>query len=351
MEFENKENRTEIGSLGEFGLIKHLTENIKIKNKTTIKGIGDDAAVIDFNKKKTLVSTDILVEGIHFDLSYTPLKHLGYKTAVVNFSDIAAMNAKPSQLLISIALSNRFSLEAVEELYSGILMACKKYNVDLVGGDTSSSERGLFICPTVIGEADEEQIIYRNTAKPNDLICVSGDLGAAYMGLQILEREKAVFRVNPEMQPDLAGYDYILERQLKPEARTDIVDLLKDLKVKPTSMIDVSDGLASELLHICAGSNVGCSIYEEKIPLDEKTFNTAIEFKMDPTVCALSGGEDYELLFTVDISDFEKIKGIREFTIIGHITEKEAGVNLISRSGSQNPITAQGWDSILKNKK
>ncbi|MDD5570050.1 MAG: thiamine-phosphate kinase [Bacteroidales bacterium] len=348
MEFENKENRTEIGSLGEFGLIKHLTEKIIIKNKTTIKGIGDDSAVIDFSKNKTLISTDVLVEGIHFDLSYTPLKHLGYKAAVVNFSDIAAMNAKPSQLLVSIALSNRFSLEAVEEIYAGIYMACEKYNVDLVGGDTSSSERGLFICPTVIGEADEKEITYRNTAKPNDLICVSGDLGGAYMGLQVLEREKSVFKVNPKSQPDLTGYDYILERQLKPEARTDIVDLLKDLKVKPTSMIDVSDGLASELLHICTGSNVGCSIYDEKIPIDEKTFNTALEFKMDPTVCALSGGEDYELLFTVDISDFEKIKGIRELTIIGHVTEKESGINIISRNGTQNPITAQGWDSILK---
>ena len=347
---ENKNNRTEISSLGEFGLIDHLTKNIKIKNESTIKGVGDDAAVIDYNNKKTLISTDLLVEGVHFDVTYMPLKHLGFKAAAVNFSDIVAMNAKPKQIVVGIALSNRFSLEAVEEIYDGILLACEKYNVDLVGGDTTSSNLGLLISITVIGDAEESDITYRSTAKDTNLICVSGDLGAAYMGLQILEREKAVYLANPNMQPDLVGHDYILERQLKPEPRADIVDLLKEVGVTPTSMIDISDGLASEIIHICKDSKVGCNIYEDKIPIDEKTYNTAVEFKMDPTVCALNGGEDYELLFTVDIADFEKVKGIREITIIGHITDENSGVNLVDKAGVQHALTAQGWDALLNKK-
>jgi thiamine-monophosphate kinase len=305
--FDNKE-RTNIEELGEFGLIKHLTQNIKIKqDQATVKGVGDDAAVLDFKGKKVLVSTDMLLEGIHFDLAYTPLKHLGYKAIQVNLSDIYAMNGIATQVTVSLGLSSKFPLEAIEELYEGMYIACEKYNVDIIGGDTTSSKQGLVISITSIGYAEEGDIVYRNTAEEGDLICVSGDLGGAYTGLQLLEREKLIYLENPNIQPDLEGKDYIVERQLKPEARRDIVELLKEIGVKPTAMIDVSDGLASEVLHICKQSNKGCNIYEEKIPLDPMTFETAREFNLDPTVCALSGGEDYELLFTVKQADYDKI--------------------------------------------
>ncbi|MFO0321472.1 MAG: thiamine-phosphate kinase [Bacteroidota bacterium] len=343
---ENKE-RTELTTIGEFGLIHHLTEHVEIYHSSSIKGIGDDAAVIKYeHEKHTVVSTDMLVEGVHFDLSYVPLKHLGYKAVAVNLSDICAMNATPKQITVSIAASNRFSVEALEELYSGILFACQKYHIDLIGGDTTTSPSGLIISITAIGEANKNDIVYRDGAKEKDLLCVSGDLGGAYMGLQILEREKFVFKDNPTIQPDLVGNDYILERQLKPEPRVDIVDLLKTLKVTPTSMIDVSDGLASEILHICKQSNVGCELYEEKIPIDPQTFDRAREFDLDPTVCALSGGEDYELLFTIPISDYDKIKNVPDFTVIGHITATSSGTNLIAKAGTSHPITAQGWNSF-----
>lgn len=340
--------RTELSSLGEFGLIKHLTQFIQIKNESTIKGIGDDAAVIDYKDKKTVVSTDMLVEGVHFDLAYVPLKHLGYKCVTVNLSDIYAMNATPKQITVSLAMSNRFSVEALEELYSGIIMACNKYKVDIVGGDTTTAKSGLVISITAIGEANADELVYRDGAKDGDLLCVTGDLGGAYIGLQLLEREKKIFMESPGVQPDLDGNDYILERQLKPEARKDIPPLLKLLEVKPTSMIDISDGLASEILHLCTQSEVGCNLYEEKIPIDPSTYNTAREFNLDPTVCALSGGEDYELLFTIDQSDFPKIKANPNITVIGHMTSRKDGTNLIARGGTSHPLTAQGWDSLLK---
>jgi len=343
--FENQE-RTNIEQLGEFGLIDHLTKQIKIKNTSTIKGIGDDAAVIDFEGKKALISTDMLLEGIHFDLAYTPLKHLGYKAVQVNLSDIYAMNGMAAQVTVSIGISSKFPLEAVEELYEGIYLACEKYNVDLVGGDTTSSRQGLVISVTSIGYADEKDITYRNTAQEGDLICVSGDLGGAYVGLQLLEREKLVYIENPNIQPDLEGKDYIIERQLKPESRKDIVELLKDIGVKPTAMIDISDGLASEILHICKQSDKGCNIYEDKIPLDPMTYETAREFNLDPTVCALSGGEDYELLFTIKQADYEKIKLQMDISIIGHITERSAGCNLVTKSGVVHAIKAQGWNAF-----
>jgi thiamine-monophosphate kinase len=347
MEFDNSAD-VDLSQLGEFGLIKHLTEQIELSQDSSIKGVGDDAAVIDNNDQLTVVSTDMLTEGVHFDLSYVPLKHLGYKSVVVNLSDIYAMNAEPKQILVSIAISNRFKLTAVEELYHGMLMACKKYKVDLVGGDTTSSLSGLVISITAIGAAKKEHLAYRNGAKQGNLLCVSGDLGGAYMGLQVLEREKAVFKENPKLQPDLEGKDYILERQLKPEARRDIVDLLKELKITPTSMIDVSDGLSSEILHLCTQSNLGVELYEEKIPIDPLTFDTAREFNLDPTVCALSGGEDYELLFTIDAGEYEKIKNSMDISIIGHMTNPEKGRLMVSKSGSVHEITAQGWNALLK---
>lgn len=347
--FENKNKRTELSSLGEFGLINQIAEHIQLKNASSVKGIGDDAAVIN-NAKHTLVSTDMLIEGIHFDLTYCPLKHLGYKAVVVNLSDIYAMNGMPRQITVSLALSNRFSLEAVEELYEGMRLACEKYEVDIVGGDTSSSNLGFIISITAIGEAPLEDIVYRNTAREKDLICVSGDLGAAYLGLQLLEREKRIFLENSKIQPDLASNDYILERQLKPEARKDIIKKLKELNIKPTSMIDISDGLSSEILHICQSSNVGCNIYEDKIPIDQTAYQTARDFNLDPTVCALSGGEDYELLFTVKLSDYDKIKQYLDISVIGHITEKAEGVNLIDKSGNIIPIIAQGWNALLEKK-
>lgn len=350
---DNSTPRTELERLGEFGLINFLTKNIILKQNSTLKGVGDDAAVLSFEaNKKCVVTTDMLVEGVHFDLSYVPLKHLGYKAVMVNISDLAAMNAMPRQITVSIALSNRFSLEAVDELYQGIYLACEKCNVDVVGGDTTSSTSGLIISVTAIGEAIENELVYRDGARENDLIVVSGDLGAAYVGLQLLEREKDVYlSSNKQVQPDLEGHDYILERQLKPEARTDINELLKKLEVLPTSMIDVSDGLSSEMLHICTASGKGCNLYEEKIPIDPTTYNTAREFNLDPTVCALNGGEDYELLFTIDLKDFDKIKGNPNFTVIGHITEQAQGCNLITKSGALYPLTAQGWNALQESEK
>lgn len=343
--FDNKET-TGLENLGEFGLIGHLTKNIKLKHPGSIKGVGDDAAVLDFTGKKVLLSTDMLLEGIHFDLSYTPFKHLGYKAIQVNLSDICAMNGTPTQVTVSIGVSSKFPLEAIEELYEGIYIACEKYNVDLVGGDTTSSRQGLVISVSVLGYADEQDIAYRSTAQEGDLLCVSGDLGGAYVGLQLLEREKMIYLENPKIQPDLEGKDYIIERQLKPESRKDIVELLRAIGVKPTSMIDVSDGLASEILHICNQSNKGCNLYEEKIPIDPMTYDTAREFNLDPTICALSGGEDYELLFTVKQSDYDKLKNQPDISIIGHITEASAGRNLVSRTGNVHELKAQGWNAF-----
>jgi len=337
---------TPISELGEFGLIAHLTDSVKIKNSSTLKGIGDDAAVLDYNGKNILVTTDLLVEGIHFNLIYTPLKHLGYKSVVVNLSDICAMNGIPRQITVSIAISSKFSVEALEELYKGITLACEHYGVDLVGGDTSSSLTGLVISVTAVGEVQQNDIVYRNGAKENDLICVSGDLGGAYMGLQLLEREKKIFSETSQIQPDLARYDYILERQLKPEARTDIIQKLKKTGIKPTSMIDISDGLSSELLHICKNSKTGCRIYSQKIPIDIATCNMANEFNISPETAALNGGEDYELLFTVSLNDYEKIKTIKEISIIGNITKSSEGLNLITADGNFIQITAQGWNAI-----
>ncbi|WP_345952124.1 MULTISPECIES: thiamine-phosphate kinase [unclassified Mucilaginibacter] len=345
--FDNVD-RTHINELGEFGLINHLTKNIKLTHKSTLKGVGDDAAVLDYAGKKVLVSTDMLLEGIHFDLAYTPLKHLGYKSVQVNLSDICAMNGTPTQVTVSIGMSSKYTLEAVEELYEGIYLACDKYKVDIIGGDTTSSKQGLVISITVLGYANEEDIVYRNGAEEGDLLCVSGDLGGAYTGLQLLEREKLVYLENPQIQPDLEGKDYIIERQLKPEARQDIIQLLGDLKVKPTAMIDVSDGLASEILHICTQSNKGCQLYEEKIPIDPMTYETAREFNLDPTICALSGGEDYELLFTIKQADYDKIKHDVDISIIGYITEASAGCNLISKSGQVHELKAQGWNAFKK---
>jgi thiamine-monophosphate kinase len=336
--------QTKISELGEFGLIDRLTRDIQIKNESTLKGVGDDAAVLDYKNKLVVVSTDLLTEGIHFNLMYVPLKHLGYKSVVVNLSDIFAMNAKPLQITVNIALSGKFSVEAVEELYSGIHLACEKYGVDLVGGDTTSSLTGLTISVTVLGEAEKDELVYRSGAKPTDLLCVSGDLGGAYMGLQLLERENEVFKVNQNMQPQLEGYDYILERQLKPEARGDIVDAFKKLGVKPTSMIDISDGLSSEIMHLCKNSGVGCNVYEDKIPMDYQTKKMAEELNINPLVAALNGGEDYELLFTIPLSDYEKVKNDPDFTIIGHITEAAEGTNLIASGGTVIPLTAQGWN-------
>ena len=334
---------TKLSTLGEFGLIRHLTQDIKLKNASTVKGVGDDAAVLDYKDKKVLVSTDMLIEGVHFDLSYAPLKHLGYKAVATNVSDICAMNGTAKQITVSIAISNRFSLEAMEELYEGIYLACEQYGVDLVGGDTTSSKTGMCISITVIGEADEDEITYRNTAKENNLICVSGDLGAAYMGLQLLEREKVVFQENQNSQPDFSGYEYILERQLKPEARVDIVRLLKEKGIRPTAMMDVSDGLSSEVLHICHDSGLGCKIYEEKIPIDYQTYKMAEELNMNATVCALSGGEDYELLFTAPLEDFEKLSAMEGISVIGHTCSKSEGYNLITKDGNSFELKAQGW--------
>ncbi|CEN34263.1 thiamine-phosphate kinase [Capnocytophaga cynodegmi] len=343
---DKNQQRTNLSDLGEFGLISHLTKNFEIKNSSTLKGVGDDAAVIDFKTKKAVISTDLLIKGIHFDLSYVPLKHLGYKSVVVNLSDIFAMNAKATQITVSIAVSNRFPLEALEELYEGIRLACEIYKVDLVGGDTTSSTRGLIISVTAIGEAESKEIVYRDGAKENDLIVVTGDLGGAYLGLQVLEREKAVFQVNPNSQPDLDMYSYIIERQLKPEARKDIPPLLRELGVLPTSMMDISDGLSSEILHICEQSGVGCRLFEDKIPLDPQVISTCEEFNLDSTTIALSGGEDYELLFTISQKDYDKIKGNPNLSVIGYITNKEQGRYLVTRSGEAVEIIAKGWNAL-----
>ncbi|WP_346862149.1 thiamine-phosphate kinase [uncultured Draconibacterium sp.] len=337
-------NQTSVSELGEFGLIDRLTKDVEIKNESTVEGIGDDAAVLDYKDKQVVVSTDLLTEGIHFNLMYVPLKHLGYKAVVVNISDIYAMNAIPKQITVSIAVSGKFSVEALDELYAGIHLACEKYNVDLVGGDTTSSLTGLVISVTAIGEGEKNTIVKRSGAKPTDLLCVTGDLGGAYMGLQLLERENEVFKVNPNMQPQLTGYDYILERQLKPEARQDVPAILKKLGIVPTSMIDISDGLSSEIMHLCKNSGVGCSLFEEKVPMDNQTKQMAEEFSINPIVAALNGGEDYELLFTISLDDYEKVKNDPDFTIIGHMTEATEGINLITNAGSAIPLEAQGWN-------
>ncbi len=339
-------NRTSLSELGEFGLIEHLTKDFTVKNDSTFKSIGDDGAVLNFKTKKVIISTDLLIEGVHFDLSYMPLRHLGYKAVVVNISDICAMNAKATQITVSVAVSNRFPLEALEELFDGINLASKFYNVDVIGGDTTTSQKGLIISITAIGEADEEEIVYRNGAKETDLLVVSGDLGSAYMGLQILEREKQVFQANPNNQPDLDAYTYLIERQLKPEARHDIKNMLAILEIKPTSMIDISDGLSSEIIHICKQSKVGCNLYEEKIPVDPQFINVCEEFNIDSTTIAINGGEDYELLFTIAMDDFNKIKGNPNFTIIGHMTQESEGIHLITRSNTKIPLKARGWNAL-----
>lgn len=338
--------RTEIATLGEFGLIRHLTENIKLKNDSTLKGVGDDAAVLDYGDKLTLVTTDLLLEGVHFDLTYVPLKHLGYKSAVVNFSDIYAMNGRPRQITVSIGLSKRFSVEDMEELYSGIRLACDVYGVDLVGGDTSASLTGLSISITCIGEGEKGKVVYRNGAHETDLICVSGDLGAAYMGLQLLEREKRVFQGEKDFTPDFSGKEYLLERQLKPEARKDIIEKLWEANVLPTAMMDISDGLSSELLHISKQSHVGCRVYEDRIPIDYQTAVMAEQFNMNLVTAALNGGEDYELLFTVPLTDHEKVSEMEGIKVIGHITRPELGNYLVGRDGGEVELKAQGWNSL-----
>ncbi len=338
--------RTSIATLGEFGLIDHLTNQFETNQVSTLKGIGDDAAILDFKDKKTVISTDLLIEGVHFDLSYMPLRHLGYKAVVVNISDICAMNAKATQITVSVAVSNRFPLEALEELFEGIARAAQEYKVDVIGGDTTSSQKGLIISITAIGEADETEIVYRNGAKQSDLLVVTGDIGAAYMGLQVLEREKQVFQVNPNSQPDLDAYTYLIERQLKPEARKDVRTLLHALEIKPTSMIDISDGLSSEIMHLCKQSKVGCNLYEDKLPLDPQFITVCEEFALDSTTIAINGGEDYELLFTIAMEDFYKIKGNPNFTIIGHMTQESEGIHLITRANTRIQLKARGWNAL-----
>lgn len=340
----NSSGRSEIASIGEFGLINRISQGISFKQPSTIKGIGDDAAVLATGPELTLLSKDLLMEGIHFDLSFMPLQHLGYKAVAVNVSDIAAMNGKPKQILVGLGLSNRFSVEAIDALYAGIKQACENYQVDLVGGDTTSSTSGLVISITVLGTVPKEKVVYRSGAQNNDIICVTGDLGGAYMGLQVLEREKEVFKANPNAQPDLEKYNYIVGRQLKPEARMDIVFELEEAGVVPTSMIDISDGLASELLHIATQSKVGIKIFEDKLPIDNQTFETAFEFKLDPSTCALNGGEDYELLFTIKQSDFEKIKKHHDIHFIGHVHDNPTANIMLSKQGTVVPISAQGWN-------
>ncbi len=348
--FEDKGvNTTSIESLGEFGLIDHLTNGITTKNSSTVKGIGDDAAVIDMGDKYQLVSTDLLVEGVHFDLAYMPLKHLGYKAVAINVSDICAMNGDAKQITLGLALSNRYTVEALEELYDGIKLACEHYGVDLVGGDTTSSTSGLMISVTVLGEVDKNKITYRSGAKVNDLVVCTGDLGAAYLGLQILNREKEMFKENPTIQPDLTGNDYVLRRQLKPEAAIKYTRILKELDIVPTSMIDISDGLSSEALHLSKSSEVGITLHEDKIPVDYTAMNLANEFNMNPIFCALSGGEDYELLFTIGQEHYEKLKKDPDFTIVGFVTDKSEGNNFIANDGSSHPLTAQGWDAMKNN--
>lgn len=343
---DKNQQRTKLSQFGEFGLVEHLTKQFEITQDTTFKSIGDDAAVLDFKDEKVLVTTDIMVEGVHFDLAYMPLKHLGYKAVVVNISDIVAMNGTPSQITVGVAVSNRFPMEALEELFEGINQAAKFYNIDVVGGDTTSSQTGLILSITAIGHAAEADLTYRSGAGEKDLIVVTGDLGAAFMGLRVLDREKQVYLVNPNSQPDLEPYSYLVERQLKPEARTDIKNLLKDLEVVPTSMIDLSDGLASDVMHLCKQSGTGCSIYEDKLPLDPQLINVCEEFNVNSTTIALSGGEDYELMFTIRMEDFEKVKHNPHLSVIGHMTDANAGMNLITRGNHSIPLKARGWDAI-----
>ena len=344
---DKQSKKTSVSELGEFGLIEHLTKSFKISHETTVKGIGDDGAVLQFERDKQVVlSTDLLVEGVHFNLAYMPLKHLGYKAVMVNLSDVYAMNAKATHITVSIAASNRFPLEALEELYAGIALAAKLYNIDVIGGDTTSSNKGLLISVTAVGEALKQEVVYRSGAKEGDLLVVTGDLGAAYMGLQILERERQVFEVNPNNQPDLDPYTYLIERQLKPEARKDIPELLKKLEVTPTSMIDISDGLSSEVIHICKNSAIGCNVYEEKIPLDPQVINACEEFSIDSTTIALNGGEDYELLFTISQDDYAKIKGNPNLSVIGHMVAQKEDMHLITRGGEKIPLKAKGWNAL-----
>ena len=343
------ENRTEISSLGEFGLIDYLTKNIELQNASSIVGVGDDAAVIDHFGKQTVITSDMLVEGVHFDLMYTPLKHLGYKSVIVNLSDIYAMNATPTQIILNIAISNRFSIEALDEFYNGVYTACEKYGVDLIGGDTSSSQKGFIISVTAIGEVTPDKYVKRNTAKKGDLICVSGDLGGAYIGLLFLEREKKIYLENPNIQPDLESESYVIGRLLKPEARKDIIEFFEKEKLTPHSMMDISDGLSSEILHISKQSNLGCVIYEERLPIAVEMKNAAYKFQIDPTACALSGGEDYELLFTINQNDYDKIKLNEDISAIGYMTELEKGTNIITKGDSTYPITAQGWNAFKTN--
>lgn len=339
-------NRTEISTIGEFGLIKRLTENIQLQNPESKYGVGDDAAVLEFKNQQTLVTTDLLMEGVHFDLVYTPLKHLGYKSAIVNFSDIYAMNGTPKQITVSLAVSKRFCIEDLEQFYAGLQLACQLHGVDIVGGDTTSSVTGLAISITCIGVAEEGQTVYRNGAKETDLICVSGDLGAAYMGLQLLEREKAVFEGEKEINPDFSGKEYLLERQLKPEARKDIIEALAKEGIRPTAMMDISDGLSSELMHICTQSHTGCRIYEDRIPIDYQTAVMAEELNMNVTTCALNGGEDYELLFTVPLTEHDKVSAMKGVKVIGHITKPKLGCGLITRDGQEFELKAQGWNPL-----
>lgn len=341
------QDRTELSDLGEFGLIDIIKKKVQIRNSSTLKGIGDDAAVVKYdNDSQTVISTDLLVEGVHFDLSYVPLKHLGYKAVMVNISDIIAMNAIPRQITVSLSISNRFSLEAVEEIYDGIHLACELYNVDLIGGDTTSSVSGLTLSVTAIGEGKEGKLVYRDGVKESNLLVVTGDLGGAYMGLQILEREKQIYEESPGVQPDLSDCDIILERQLKPEARLDIIREFETLGVKPNAMMDISDGLSSEVMHLCKQSKVGVSIYEDKLPIDQQTFDRARDNNLDPTMCALNGGEDYELVFAIDLADYEKIKNHPMFTIVGHFVEESDGYTLTAKDGSSHPLEAQGWNAL-----
>lgn len=347
----NSEQRTEISSLGEFGLIDHLTKNIELQNASTVLGVGDDAAVIDHFGKQTVITTDLLIEGVHFDLIYTPLRHLGYKSVIVNLSDIYAMNAIPTQITISLGISNRFSLEALDEFYEGVYAACEKYHVDLVGGDTTSSQKGFIISITAIGEVAPDKFVKRSTAQKGDLLCVSGYLGSAYVGLLFLEREKKIFIESPGVQPDLEGEEFVIGKLLKPEARKDIVEFFAQQEITPTSMMDVSDGLSSEVLHLCKQSNLGCVLYEEKIPVAEQMKQAAYKFEIDPTACALSGGEDYELVFTIPQSEYEKLVLNEEISVIGYMTEPEAGATIITKGGSKYPVTAQGWNHLSANKR
>ncbi len=340
------DSRTEISSLGEFGLIEHLTKNIELQNASSVLGVGDDAAVIDHFGKQTVITTDLLLEGVHFDLMYTPLKHLGYKSVIVNLSDIYAMNATPTQIIMSIGISNRFSVEAIDEFYEGVYAACDKYGVDLVGGDTTSSQKGFVISVTAIGEVAPDKFVKRSTSQKGDLLCVSGDLGAAYVGLLYLEREKKIYMESPGVQPDLEGESYVIGRLLKPEARKDIVEFFSKEEIQPTAMMDISDGLSSEILHVCKQSNLGCVLYEEKIPIAEEMKKAAFKFEIDPTACALSGGEDYELLFTIPQSEYDKLVLNEQISVIGYMTEPEQGAHIITKGGGKHAITAQGWNHI-----